>query len=175
MYPREYIQFLAHFHGDRDYFECHEILEEYWKSVDPRNKQSLWVGLIQFAVGNYHFRRNNLKGAYRTLKKAYDILRPQKHELEKLGIDSDALLSIINEQMTAIHSNSAYKSVSIPLREEGLVHQCATYCMENSMAWGAESDILNEHIIHRHMLRDRSNVISERINAMQDKNKKDRD
>ncbi|MEH7501602.1 DUF309 domain-containing protein, partial [Neobacillus drentensis] len=29
MYPTEYIQFLAHFHGDRDYFECHELLEDY--------------------------------------------------------------------------------------------------------------------------------------------------
>ncbi|MFZ3196347.1 MAG: DUF309 domain-containing protein, partial [Bacillus mycoides] len=27
MYPTEYIQFLIHFHGDYDYFECHEILE----------------------------------------------------------------------------------------------------------------------------------------------------
>ena len=32
MYPTEYIQFLIHFHGDYDYFECHEILEEYWKT-----------------------------------------------------------------------------------------------------------------------------------------------
>lgn len=32
MYPTEYIQFLIHFHGDYDYFECHEILEGYWKT-----------------------------------------------------------------------------------------------------------------------------------------------
>ena len=27
-FPLKYIDFLVHFHGDRDYFECHEILEE---------------------------------------------------------------------------------------------------------------------------------------------------
>ncbi|PAD68333.1 hypothetical protein CHH83_14265, partial [Bacillus sp. 7586-K] len=34
MYDQEYIDFLVHFHCDRDYFECHEILEEHWKK-DP--------------------------------------------------------------------------------------------------------------------------------------------
>lgn len=33
MYPPEYIEFLYHFHCDRDYFECHEILEELWKKI----------------------------------------------------------------------------------------------------------------------------------------------
>ncbi|WP_460291943.1 DUF309 domain-containing protein, partial [Bacillus cereus] len=38
MYPTEYIQFLIHFHGDYDYFECHEILEEYWKTKPRGNR-----------------------------------------------------------------------------------------------------------------------------------------
>ena len=59
-FPQKYIEYLVHFHGDRDYFECHEILEEYWKKIDNGNKESIWVGLIQLAVANYHHRRKNL-------------------------------------------------------------------------------------------------------------------
>lgn len=34
VYPEAYVAFLHEFHTTRDYFECHEILEEYWKE-DP--------------------------------------------------------------------------------------------------------------------------------------------
>ena len=44
MYPTEYIQFLIHFHGDYDYFECHEILEEYWKTKPRGNRDHYLVG-----------------------------------------------------------------------------------------------------------------------------------
>ena len=36
VYPEAYIEYLMYFHGNRDYFECHEVLEEYWKEVSPR-------------------------------------------------------------------------------------------------------------------------------------------
>lgn len=34
LYPTAYIKYLFHFHTDRDYFECHELLEEHWKQYD---------------------------------------------------------------------------------------------------------------------------------------------
>lgn len=37
MYPAEYLEYLVYFHADRDYFECHEILEEYWKEQGMNN------------------------------------------------------------------------------------------------------------------------------------------
>ncbi len=57
MYAKAYIEYLAHFHGTRDYFECHEVLEEHWKAVDPKNRSSVWVLLIQIAVSMYHARQ----------------------------------------------------------------------------------------------------------------------
>ena len=30
-YPEAYTDYLCYFHGARDYFECHEVMEEYWK------------------------------------------------------------------------------------------------------------------------------------------------
>lgn len=86
MYPDAYIQFLVHFHGDRDYFECHEILEEYWKETIKGDKQSIWVGLIMLAVSNYHFRRNNNSGAQRTLQKAISIFENKKRKVALLEL-----------------------------------------------------------------------------------------
>ncbi|WP_260405419.1 DUF309 domain-containing protein, partial [Paenibacillus sp. 598K] len=64
IYPDDYIQYLIEFHVTRDYFECHELLEEYWKEQpgdDPF--YDTWVGLIQIAVSQYHHRRSNHRGA----------------------------------------------------------------------------------------------------------------
>ena len=87
MYPKEYIQFLTHFNGDRDYFECHEILEEYWKKSNDLKKDSIWVGFILLAVSRYHHRRGNFKGAKRTLEKAMNILSLLDFKQSLLGLD----------------------------------------------------------------------------------------
>ncbi len=50
VYPEAYVAFLHEFHTTRDYFECHEILEEYWKEDPPEQRKEYWVGLIQLAV-----------------------------------------------------------------------------------------------------------------------------
>ncbi|CAN5169046.1 hypothetical protein BH11CYA1_BH11CYA1_10930 [soil metagenome] len=48
----------------QEFYECHETLEEYWQTLttDVGHKQ-LIQGIIQIAVGLYHLRRNNVKGA----------------------------------------------------------------------------------------------------------------
>ncbi|MER2115318.1 MAG: DUF309 domain-containing protein, partial [Solibacillus isronensis] len=33
-----FIDYCAYFNGNNDYFECHEVLEEYWKEIAPREK-----------------------------------------------------------------------------------------------------------------------------------------
>ncbi len=62
MYPKAYIDYLVEFHATRDYFECHEILEEYWKEDPPKKRKRYWVGFIQLAVALYHHRRQNTAG-----------------------------------------------------------------------------------------------------------------
>lgn len=49
-YPQAYIEYLEYYHGARDYFECHEVLEEYWKENPSSPLSAAWVGLIQLAV-----------------------------------------------------------------------------------------------------------------------------
>ncbi|WP_205628902.1 DUF309 domain-containing protein, partial [Acinetobacter baumannii] len=51
LYPEALIDYLVYFHADRDFFECHEVLEDYWKSLPKEERSLFWVGLIQIAVG----------------------------------------------------------------------------------------------------------------------------
>lgn len=159
-YPTDYLDFLIHFHCDRDYFECHEVLEEYWKETDPGNRESVWVGLIQIAVGFYHYRRENRSGAVRILRKGTIILKQHPDSLKNLGIDFDKLLPLLEETLTNIDSEIDYQSIDLPLNEE-LTQLCKQECRKIG-----KLDVIPDSIIHRHSLRDRSDVIRMRKEAL---------
>jgi predicted metal-dependent hydrolase len=167
LYPREYIQFLAHFHGDRDYFECHEILEEYWKKTDSKNKMSVWVGLILLAVSTYHHRRSNFNGAKRTLEKALMIFEKQSDWLTKLGLEPQLFRDILKKRLSKIEKEENYISFDIPICDPNLLEMCVKHCEQAGFHWGKHSDISNLHLIHRHKLRDRTSVIEERQHSLE--------
>lgn len=166
MYPNDYIQYLIHFHGDRDYFECHEILEEYWKQTEPRNKESIWVGLILLAVSAYHHRRGNFSGARRTLEKAEKIFEQNTKSLSAVGLESHQLFSLVTQRLEEIQASIPYRSFSLPISDPLLLKQCSDICEEQGIVWGNESDLSNNGLVHRHKLRDRSSVIEERNKAI---------
>lgn len=164
LYATEYIQFLSHFHGDRDYFECHEVLEEYWKKHDPRNKQSILVGFIQLAVSRYHLRRGNVEGAKRTLKNAMDIFKLQQTQIEAYGLDTHRFLDLLNH----LHTNE-YSSIYLPIRDPILLNACEQFCQDHQLPWWQASNLGNLDLVHRHIRRDRSDVLLEREQAMKAK------
>jgi uncharacterized protein len=169
LYPNEYIQYLVHFHGDRDYFECHEILEEYWKEYSNQDKDSIWVGFILLAVSAYHHRRANHRGAIRTLEKAIKIFRLQEESLSKLGIDHLLLFPMLDKKLTEIENGDSYTSFQLPISDPSLLATCINKCADQGFQWGNISDLSNEGIVHRHKLRDRSSVIAERLEALKSK------
>ena len=166
-YPLEYIDFLAHFHGDRDYFECHEILEEYWKEVDSKNKHSIWVGFIQLAVANYHHRRGNFNGALRTLQKSLHIFTLNEVTLFNLGIDPVLLFKQMKQQLLNIEHHHDYQSTNLPIYSKELIKNCINRSEALQVGWCNESDLNNLEIVHRHLRRDRTQVIRERNQAKQ--------
>lgn len=86
MYDSLYAAYLIYFNRDRDYFECHEVLEELWlaKDKDPRYK-----GLLQVAVSLYHFRNGNIPGASKMMR--YAVSRLTGLADRELGIRMDML------------------------------------------------------------------------------------
>jgi uncharacterized protein len=67
IYDRLYVQFLYYFNIERDYFECHEVMEELWLE---EGRSKLYQGLLQVAVGLHHFRNGNIAGAIKLMEAA---------------------------------------------------------------------------------------------------------
>lgn len=164
-YPQSYINFLVHFHGDRDYFECHEILEEFWK--ESSIKEPIWVGLIQLAVGMYHYRRGKLAGALKMLQGSYRILQQEQTALSHLGMDTEQLFELISQTIDNVNSHVPYTSITLPLCDPQLLHTCQEECQQRRMPFGHPSNLSNTYLVNKHTLRDRSDVISERQNQLQ--------
>lgn len=173
-YPRPYILYLVHFHGDRDFFECHEILEEYWKEANPKDRNSLWVGFIQIAVALYHERRENRQGAIRTITKAVNNLSNNRNKLNDFGLDVDKLFLLLKYTRERMIAGKAYENINLPLIENQLITQCIAECKKLGLTWEMESSVANPKIIHKHLLRDRSKVIQERSRQLEIRTLKNR-
>lgn len=166
MYPKAYIDYLVHFHGDRDYFECHEILEEYWKDTEPEKRQQVWVALIQIAVAMYHHRRENWNGAERMLQKAISLVKKEQHSIKQLGLDNHELPLLLIKRLEEIKQRMPYKSINLPIQDQSLLEECKLVCKKQGLGWGNTSNLSDLFLLHKHKLRDRSEVIEARRKQM---------
>lgn len=66
------------------YWECHEALEELWRS-EPDHIRYLYQGILQIGVGCYHLRRGNWRGAVNKLRSGIAYLAPSTPAC--LGVD----------------------------------------------------------------------------------------
>lgn len=67
-------QGIARFNA-REFFECHEVLEDVWL-VESGPRKRFLQAIIHFAVAFYHEGRENRLGALRQLRKAIAKLAP---------------------------------------------------------------------------------------------------
>lgn len=161
-YPQELIEYMVYFHAQRDYFECHEVMEEFWKAEPESPNRQAWLGLIQLAVGLYHHRRSNLRGAIKMLTSAVGHL--QEARLEKLGLEKEKLLRLLQLRLQQLHDQpeASYGDINIPIADPQLLQQCQLHAEQAGVVWGRASDLDNKELIHKHTLRDRSDVIRAR-------------
>ena len=145
-YEQAWLDYLIEFHYKRDYFECHEILEERWKE-DPKEKRSLyWVALIQVAVGMYHYRRDNLSGAAKLLSGALRKSESCLPELKALGLEMDPYLSLLKGQLERIKAGLPYESIDLPVTDE-----VKTACLKQVETFSRPSDLENAAVVNRHL------------------------
>jgi len=93
-YDEKFVHFVVLFNVDRDYFECHEVMEELWLE-EGRNR--LYQGLLQVAVGLHHWSNDNLSGAVKLFTAALEKLQPtgdvwQGLDLKQLKTDTEQAL-----------------------------------------------------------------------------------
>jgi predicted metal-dependent hydrolase len=162
MYPQAYIDYLVHFHGDRDYFECHEVLEEYWKEDERGKRKIYWVAFIQIAVSLYHQRRGNFSGSLRMMKNALSIIKNEKEAIKMLGLYYEQLIEVLEMRVEEIKSLQPYTSMFLPIQDESLLNECEVHCQKRGIVWGNSSNLSDTYLINKHTLRDRDEVIEER-------------
>ncbi len=75
------------FFNDRDFFEAHEVWEDLW-AESHGDERRFYQGLIQAAVGLFHFSGGNLAGAVKLYHSSRDYMRPCGAWF--LGLDVDA-------------------------------------------------------------------------------------
>lgn len=167
MYPRPMIDYLVYFHSFRDYFECHEVLEDYWKEDGQKNK--LWVGFIQLAVALYHHRRNNFVGAEKLLTQALKIFEQENKQLGKLGFETNQFINLLKDRQTEIKSGMPYSSLALPIASKDVLEECIKKSQENGVTWGDKNRKIGHEIIHKHKLRDRTAIIAERKEQLKKK------
>ncbi|RNF40537.1 DUF309 domain-containing protein [Planococcus salinus] len=148
-----FLQYIIYFNMEKDYFECHEVGEEYWKIVAPKNKTHPLTGWIQLAVGMYHWRRSNYPGALRSFIRAKVKLANKGVWVE--GFNHEKLLELLTYSIEAVTERKPFEAYEIPLTSLQLKQMADEYKAEHPPA---------EHdpyfLMHKHRLRDRSSIIS---------------
>lgn len=84
-----YLSFIEHFNVKRDYYHCHDLLEEMWLL----NKDELGVlkYLIQVSIMQYKKLTNNELGFIKLRDNSLSRFHLYQSDLEFLGIDSEVL------------------------------------------------------------------------------------
>lgn len=161
-YPASYIAYLIEFHATRDYFECHELLEEYWKEHPDDGYGQLWVGLIQIAVGSYHERRGNIAGARKMYRHA--IGRLTLELLSEAGLNGTIVLAELSRRIEQFSEPEPppFTDMDLAVTDPELLSICVNQCKDRGVVWGSPSEMGDDSLIHRHTLRDRSGVIAAR-------------
>jgi predicted metal-dependent hydrolase len=163
-YPKAYIEYLVQFHATRDFFECHELLEEYWKEHTEDAGCELWVGMIQLAVAQYHERRGQRRGAQMMYVAALDKLA--RYDSSQLGLIHDQLVTLLEDRIAACITYDEYADLSLPFADEQLLVVCREQAEARGLIWERASSEVDEDIIYRHSRRDRSDVIAARAAAL---------
>ncbi|WP_438318341.1 DUF309 domain-containing protein [Sporosarcina sp. FA9] len=162
-----FLKFIVYFNENQDYFECHEVLEEYWKSIPNRTKDHPLTAYILLSTGIYHFRRDNKVGAQRTLRKAYSRMETMTVDYPEYtdGIDFNLLCKDINKMLSQLKNDESYRTFKIHIISDELESLVNDLQLVLELLPTGSDDV-----IHKHMLRDRSDIL-----LIRDKKKKGRE
>ncbi|PID22758.1 hypothetical protein CSV61_03705 [Sporosarcina sp. P3] len=153
-----FLQFIVYFNDNQDYFECHEVLEEYWKEQKNFSKDHPLTGFILMATGLYHWRRGNTLGASRTFTKAITRFREMPVQfgdyLEEVAIDE--IILQLEHCLTRIKAGEDFYTFPLPISPELQMEAEKSKPLLSLLPKNSAS------VIHKHMQRDRSDILLQR-------------
>ena len=87
----------------KDYFECHEVIEDLWLETPKDNEyRDLYKGVIQAAAAIHQFQRGILTGARGLCKTAIAYL--EKYKPEALGLNVEKLVEEMKGCFSALQA-----------------------------------------------------------------------
>ena len=160
-----YVDFCNYFNGNQDYFECHEVLEEYWKEVAPGDKEHVLVGLVQLATGMYHWRRRNFSGAAKILTKSLHNIKRNAQSIFLKPINLPLLEKQLLQSISQVAQHKPFHSFKIDIVDDEFKR-----LVDKRIREQPKSD---EHfLLHKHMLRDRTEILKARAIKIKDNSRK---
>lgn len=143
------IHYVLLFECHADYFECHEVLEEAWQEG---GRQDLgYAALIQYAVAHYHARRGNTIGSQKSILALKQKLAMAAADLERHGIVIDEFARQLEDW---------------PLPEMLPLNHRLRQQIERLKLTFPATHLTFDELVHKHLYRDRTSVISERLQAL---------
>lgn len=161
------LNFYYHFHKHQHYFLCHDILEEAWKKKPNYSKNDGIVSLILFSTAMYHYRRHNYNGALKSFEKSLTTFINARDKV-LLGLNEEVFAKQIEHQIKNVYHKNNFVPIQLPMTEE-MVNKI--YHVYPDYTFNALS-ISDSYIVHHHKLRDRSDVINAREQALIKKHEK---
>lgn len=101
-YDPRFVRFLVLFNRDRDYYTCHDVMEELWLE---EGRSRFWQGLLQVAVGLHHYGNGNDAGAVKLLRAALEKL--DGYADAEAGIDVRRLRSDAASALSSLEARLA--------------------------------------------------------------------
>lgn len=104
----------------RQFFTCHEVLEEIWLEETPEEKP-YYQGLIQVAAAFHHFHNGNLNGTHSLMRRGAEKLRgyPADHH----NIDLAGLLAQLDPWLLRLHNRQPLDTLPLPtIQPAGRAH-----------------------------------------------------
>lgn len=158
------LKYYNEFIINQDYFECHEIMEDAWKSKENFTKNDVEIFFIQISTAEYHYRRNNLYGAKKIYNRAVDRLNSMPLDYNKFGLKSE-IKSLIENRLHNIYYVN-FKPLQLPLTDS-MYRSLHSFAMPDAPLDRFYRHIEKLHktnimLVEKHRLRDRSEIINVR-------------
>lgn len=111
----EFLTGVAQFNAG-EFFECHETLEHLW-TADRSPERELIQGIIQIAVGYYHYLRHNRNGALKLLRRGLERVKKYDHKTMQLNIRQFVADVTSNIQAIDASQEDTFPPINIPIIE----------------------------------------------------------
>ncbi len=95
----------------REFFDCHEVLEEVWLAAVPEEKP-FYQGLIQVAAAFYHYQRGNRRGARSLLRRGREQLAGCPSHCH--GVDLTSLLPLLKHWQEKLDQEEGGIGLALP-------------------------------------------------------------